>query len=287
MNQLAQAASTPAEGQKPENLASWVDSVAAADVDCWLAEGFLLEAWPNITATSSWLLSLPPQLSPVIALPRSLCRMSRARDLSLRFDFHFSGGRLSNSHSLVRLPGKGQGISSHLPPSGFTLPLNLEEMTVAIQLITPFLWFDQQAEEAANFYVSIFPNSKIVKVLRCGEAGPWPVGTVLTVEFLLDGQKFVAMNGGPNVEFNNSVSFVVNCRTQVEVDSYWSRLTAGGAEVQCGWLKDKFGLSWQITPEVLPELISSPDPKKAERAMKAMMGMVKIDIAALKQAVQG
>jgi len=158
---------------------------------------------------------------------------------------------------------------------------------VAIQLITPFLWFDQQAEEAANFYVSIFPNSKIVKVLRCGEAGPWPVGTVLTVEFLLDGQKFVAMNGGPNVEFNNSVSFVVNCQTQEEVDSYWSQLTAGGAEVQCGWLKDKFGLSWQITPKVLPELISSPDAKKAERAMKAMMGMVKIDIAALEKAVKG
>lgn len=158
---------------------------------------------------------------------------------------------------------------------------------MAIQLITPFLWFDQQAEEAANFYVSIFPNSKIVKVLRCGEAGPWPVGTVLTVEFLLDGQKFVAMNGGPNVEFNNSVSFVVNCQTQEEVDSYWSQLTAGGAEVQCGWLKDKFGLSWQITPKVLPELISSPDAKKAERAMKAMMGMVKIDIAALEKAVKG
>ena len=156
-----------------------------------------------------------------------------------------------------------------------------------IQKITPFLWFDQQAEEAARYYVSIFPNSAIVKVARCGEAGPGPVGSVITVEFLLEGQKFIGLNGGPHFKFTEAISFVVNCQTQDEVDFYWEKLSAGGAEIQCGWLKDKFGLCWQIVPTVLLELIGDPDPKKASRAMKAMMAMTKFDIRALKEAAEG
>jgi predicted 3-demethylubiquinone-9 3-methyltransferase (glyoxalase superfamily) len=155
---------------------------------------------------------------------------------------------------------------------------------VPIQPITPCLWFDQQAEEAAAFYVSIFPNSKIVKVVRFGEAGPGPAGSVMTVEFELHGQSFVALNGGPLFQFNEAVSFMVNCHTQEEVDAYWERLSAGACEVQCGWLKDKFGLWWQVVPTVLPELLGDPDPAKAARAMKAMLTMKKLDIAALKRA---
>jgi predicted 3-demethylubiquinone-9 3-methyltransferase (glyoxalase superfamily) len=155
---------------------------------------------------------------------------------------------------------------------------------VAIQLITPFLWFDQQAEEAAAFYASIFPNSSVVKVVRCGEAGPGPPGSALTVVFQLQGQSFVALNGGPHFKFTEAISFVVNCQTQEEVDAYWEKLSAGGAPVQCGWLKDKFGLSWQIVPTVLSELLSDPDPEKSGRVMKAMMAMTKLDIRALKQA---
>ena len=155
-----------------------------------------------------------------------------------------------------------------------------------IQKITPFLWFDHQAEEAASFYVSIFPNSKVVKVLRYGEAGPGPVGSAMTVEFQLEGQSFVALNGGPHFKFTEAISFVVNCQTQDEVDSYWEKLSAGGAQVECGWLKDKFGLSWQIVPTVLPELLSNPDPEKSQRVMKAMLTMKKLDIRALKQAYE-
>lgn len=155
---------------------------------------------------------------------------------------------------------------------------------MAIQLITPFLWFDQQAEEAAAFYASIFPNSSVVKVVRCGEAGPGPPGSALTVVFQLQGQSFVALNGGPHFKFTEAISFVVNCQTQEEVDAYWEKLSAGGAPVQCGWLKDKFGLSWQIVPTVLSELLSDPDPEKSGRVMKAMMAMTKLDIRALKQA---
>jgi predicted 3-demethylubiquinone-9 3-methyltransferase (glyoxalase superfamily) len=155
---------------------------------------------------------------------------------------------------------------------------------VPIQKITPFLWFDHQAEEAANFYVSIFPNSKIIKVLRYGGAGPGPAGSVMTVEFQLDGRSFVALNGGPHFKFTEAISFVVNCQTQDEVDAYWEKLSAGGTEVQCGWLKDTFGLSWQIVPTALPELLSDPDPEKSQRVMKAMLTMKKLDIRALKQA---
>ena len=156
-----------------------------------------------------------------------------------------------------------------------------------VQKITPFLWFDQQAEEAANYYVGIFPNSRVTKVIRCGPAGPGPAGSVLTVAFELDGLSLVGLNGGPHFKFTEAVSFVVNCESQKEVDYYWEKLTAdGGAPVECGWLKDKFGLSWQITPTILLELIGDPDPAKAGRALQAMMTMKKIDIAAIKQAAE-
>jgi predicted 3-demethylubiquinone-9 3-methyltransferase (glyoxalase superfamily) len=159
-----------------------------------------------------------------------------------------------------------------------------KEKSVSIQLITPFLWFDNQAEEAAAFYTSIFPNSKIVKVARYSEAGPGPAGSAMTVEFQLNGQTFIGLNGGPHFKFNEAVSFVVNCETQQEVDAYWEKLTAGGAEVQCGWIKDKFGLSWQVTPTLLGKLASDPDRKKATAVMKAMMTMTKLDTRALQAA---
>jgi len=155
---------------------------------------------------------------------------------------------------------------------------------VPIQKVTPFLWFDHQAEEAAAVYTSIFPNSNVVKVIRYGEAGPGPAGSAMTVEFQLEGQSFVALNGGSHFKFTEAISFVVNCQTQEEVDAYWEKLSAGGAPVECGWLKDKFGLSWQIVPTVLPELLSDPDPEKSGRVMQAMLTMKKLDIRALKQA---
>ncbi len=161
-------------------------------------------------------------------------------------------------------------------------------MPKTVQRITPFLWFDTQAEEAANFYISIFPNSKIRGVTRYDEAGEKvagrPRGSVMTVPFELDGQEFVALNGGPVFTFTEAISFVVNCETQEEVDRFWNRLSAGGQEVQCGWLKDRFGVSWQIVPTVLPEMLQDPDPEKAKRVMAAMLKMIKIDIAALKRA---
>ena len=156
-----------------------------------------------------------------------------------------------------------------------------------IQRITPFLWFDHQAEEAAAFYTGIFPNSKIEKVVRYGAAGPGPAGTALTVAFQLDGQSFVGLNGGPHFRFTEAISFVVNCETQEEVDTYWEKLSAGGTEVQCGWVKDKFGLSWQIVPTALPDLVGGPDPEASQRAMKAMLGMKKLDVAALRRAYDG
>jgi predicted 3-demethylubiquinone-9 3-methyltransferase (glyoxalase superfamily) len=157
-----------------------------------------------------------------------------------------------------------------------------------MQKITPFLWFNGQAEQAAKFYASIFPKSKIRKVTRYGDAGPGPTGSVMTVEFEIAGQKFIALNGDSQFKFNESVSFVVHCKTQAEVDRYWKKLTAGGGkEVACGWLKDKYGLCWQIVPTVLLELISSKDAAKSQRAMQAIMNMVKLDIAKLKQACRG
>lgn len=152
------------------------------------------------------------------------------------------------------------------------------------QKITPFLWFDTQAEEAANFYVSVFKNSKILKVTYYGDGGPGMKGSVMTVSFDLDEQEFVALNGGPSFKFTEAISFVVNCETQEEVDDYWKKLTDGGKEVQCGWLRDKYGLSWQIVPRILTELIADKDEAKANRVMHAMMQMVKIDIPVLKKA---
>lgn len=152
--------------------------------------------------------------------------------------------------------------------------------------ITPFLWFDRQAEEAAKFYTSIFKNSKIGKVVRNTESAPGPTGGVLTVEFSLDGQEFTALNGGPDFKFSEAVSFVVHCETQKEVDYYWEKLLAGGTPSQCGWLKDQFGLSWQIVPDILPELLGDKDKGKAERVTAAMMKMVKLDIEGLVKAAE-
>ena len=155
-----------------------------------------------------------------------------------------------------------------------------------MQKITPFLWFDGKAEEAMKFYVSIFKNSKAGRVVRYGEAGPGPKGTVMTAVFQLDGQEFIALNGGPQFRFSQAVSFVVNCKIQKEVDELWEKLSAGGQQQMCGWLKDKFGLSWQIVPTALPELLSDPDPAISQSVMKAMMQMKKIDIEGLKRAKQ-
>jgi predicted 3-demethylubiquinone-9 3-methyltransferase (glyoxalase superfamily) len=156
-----------------------------------------------------------------------------------------------------------------------------------MQKITPFLWFDTQAEEAARFYVSIFSNSRILKTVRYGEAGPGPTGAVMTVAFELNGVPFTALNGGPLFHFSEAISFVVNCQSQAEVDSLWEKLSAGGQPGRCGWLKDKYGLSWQVVPTVLPVLLSDPDAAKAQSTMRAMLKMDKLDIAALEKAHSG
>ena len=161
-------------------------------------------------------------------------------------------------------------------------------MTTTAQKITPFLWYDNQAEEAANLYCSIFKNSKVGSVVRYGDAGPGPKGTVMIVSFQLAGQEFTALNGGPRFKFTEAISFVVNCETQEEIDHFWEKLTAdGGQESMCGWLKDKFGLSWQIVPTDLPQLMQSGDAKKSERVMQAILQMKKFDIAKLKEAYEG
>jgi predicted 3-demethylubiquinone-9 3-methyltransferase (glyoxalase superfamily) len=150
--------------------------------------------------------------------------------------------------------------------------------------ITPFLWFDTQAEEAAEFYVSVFPDSRVLEVARYGEAGPGPAGRAMTVRFELDGQEFLALNGGPEQRFTEAVSFVVSCTSQEEVDGYWERLSEGGEEGVCGWLKDRYGLSWQVVPTILSELLTDPDREKADRVMHAMLQMKKIEIAGLQEA---
>jgi predicted 3-demethylubiquinone-9 3-methyltransferase (glyoxalase superfamily) len=155
-----------------------------------------------------------------------------------------------------------------------------------MQKITPFLWFDKEAEEAAKFYASIFKRSKMGAVRRYGDAGPGPKGSVMTVEFQLEGQDFVALNGGPVYQFTPAISLFVDCRTQAEVDGLWERLSAGGEKGPCGWLKDKYGLSWQIVPSALGELLQDKDPKKSARVMQAMMQMKKIDIDGLKRAAR-
>jgi predicted 3-demethylubiquinone-9 3-methyltransferase (glyoxalase superfamily) len=156
-----------------------------------------------------------------------------------------------------------------------------------MQRITPFLWFDNNAEEAMNFYVSIFKNSKVMRVTRYGEAGPGPAGTVMTTEFELDGQQFVGLNGGPRFKFTEAVSFTVKCETQEEVDYYWEKLSEGGEKSRCGWLKDQFGLWWQVEPTILGELMADQDPAKAKRVMEAMLKMDKIEIEPLKRAHAG
>ena len=153
--------------------------------------------------------------------------------------------------------------------------------------ITPCLWFDDKAEEAANFYVSIFKNAKITSVSRYGDAGPRPKGTVMVVTFELDGDKFMALNGGPLFTFSEAVSFVVKCATQQEVDHFWNKLSAGGKPGRCGWLKDKYGLSWQIVPTALEELMTGPDAAKSSRVMQALLKMDKLDIQGLRKAYQG
>lgn len=155
-----------------------------------------------------------------------------------------------------------------------------------MQKITPFLWFDNQAEEAMNFYVSIFNNSRILSVSRYGEAGPGPAGEVMTATFQLEGQEFMVLNGGPDHNFTDAISFFVDCKTQEEVDKLWEELSEGGEPGPCGWLKDKFGLSWQIIPRLLGELLNDPDPVKSQRVMQAMLQMSKIDIAGLKAAYE-
>jgi len=155
-----------------------------------------------------------------------------------------------------------------------------------MQKITPFLWFDGKAEEAANFYVSIFKNSRILNITRYGEAGPGPKGSVMTVVFELDGEQFIALNGGPQFKFTEAISFSVNCKTQGEVDEFWEKLSQGGEEGPCGWLKDKYGLSWQINPTILGEMLQDSNPEKSKRVMEAMLKMKKIDIHGLQRAYE-
>jgi predicted 3-demethylubiquinone-9 3-methyltransferase (glyoxalase superfamily) len=156
-----------------------------------------------------------------------------------------------------------------------------------MQRITTFLWFDKEAEDAAKFYCSIFKDSKILETARYGDAGPGPKGSVMTVQFQLDGQEFIALNGGPQFKFTEAVSLSVACKDQKEVDYYWEKLSTGGQKSQCGWLKDKYGLSWQVNPTILGEMLTDKDAKKAKRAMEAMLQMQKIDIRKLQEAYKG
>jgi len=156
-----------------------------------------------------------------------------------------------------------------------------------MQKITPFLWFDGKAEEAANFYAATFRNARVTGLTRYGDAGPRPKGSVMIATFEIEGQKFIALNGGPQYSFTPAISFVVNCETQAEVDAYWEKLSAGGEPNRCGWLRDKYGVSWQIVPTALPRLLGDPDPAKATRVMQAMLRMTKIEIAGLERAYEG
>lgn len=164
------------------------------------------------------------------------------------------------------------------------IPVSVWKEDDPMQKITPFLWFDNQAEAAADFYTTVFKHSEILNITRYGEAGPGPAGCAMTVKFRLGSQEFLALNGGPVFKFNEAISFVVHCETQEEVDELWEKLGEGGQEVECGWLKDKYGVSWQIVPTALGELLSDPDPERSQRVMKAMLQMKKIDIAALQRA---
>lgn len=178
-------------------------------------------------------------------------------------------------------------MSANAPRSGAAATSRDAQAQPRSQKITTFLWFDNNAEEAAKFYVSVFKNSKILNTTRYGEAGPGPKGTVMTIDFELDGQRFTGLNGGPQFKFTEAISLVVHCKTQEEVDYFWEKLSEGGEKVECGWLKDKFGLFWQVTPDILLELLQDSDTQKSQRVMKAMMQMKKIDIEGLKRAAQG
>ena len=156
-----------------------------------------------------------------------------------------------------------------------------------MQKITPFLWFDNQAEEAARFYTAIFKNSRVIETMRRGSAGPGPDGSVMSVTFVLDGQNFIALNGGPHFTFNEAISMFVSCEDQHEVDELWDRLSEGGEKRQCGWLKDKFGISWQIVPAALGRMLHDPDAEKSSRVMQALLQMEKLDLARLRQAYDG
>jgi len=161
-----------------------------------------------------------------------------------------------------------------------------EQMQPMTQKITTFLWFNDNAEEAVNFYVSVFKNAKILQTVRCGEVGPGPKGSVLTIDFELDGERFMALNGGPEFKFTEAISLMVNCKTQEEIDYYWEKLSEGGQKVECGWLKDKFGLSWQVAPAILPELFHGGS-ERVDRVMAAVMKMKKLDLEQLKKAAEG
>jgi predicted 3-demethylubiquinone-9 3-methyltransferase (glyoxalase superfamily) len=180
-------------------------------------------------------------------------------------------------------PGDGGQICGIVPARGHD-KLNQE---VPMQKISACLWFDNQAEEAAEFYVSVFDNSRIVEVSRYGEPGPGAEGSVLTVAFQLEGQDFLALNGGPVFQFSEAISFVIDCRSQEEVDYFWEKLSEGGETGQCGWLKDRFGVSWQVVPAALGEMMSDPDPEKARRVTEAMLQMTKLDVPTLKLAYEG
>jgi predicted 3-demethylubiquinone-9 3-methyltransferase (glyoxalase superfamily) len=203
--------------------------------------------------------------------------ISRFRALGLRGIKRSIGGV---GVSVSASSSGAQGISGQL----FKSPAAKDD---DMQKISPFLWFDNQAEEAMHFYVSIFKQSKVGHIVRYGDAGPGPNGSVMTASFELDGQQFTALNGGPRFKFTEAISFVVDCQDQAEVDDLWDRLSEGGEKGPCGWLKDKFGLSWQIVPSVLIELISDPDRQKSRRVMEAMLQMSKIDVAKLKAAHEG
>ena len=177
-------------------------------------------------------------------------------------------------------------MSATNPAQAGTAQSSSDRTAPRTQKITTFLWFDNNAEEAVNFYVSVFKNSKVLSTTRYGEIGPGPKGTVMTIGFQLDGQEFTALNGGPQFKFTEAVSLVVHCQTQEEVDYFWEKLSEGGEKVECGWLKDKFGLFWQIVPDVLMELLADSDEQKVQRVMKAMMQMKKLDIQGIKQAAE-
>jgi predicted 3-demethylubiquinone-9 3-methyltransferase (glyoxalase superfamily) len=192
--------------------------------------------------------------------------------------------------SLVRAPGCDglDGPASSLVRGARPSSTSTRRKSMAQrQRITTFLWFDGNAEQAVKHYTSIFRNSKVLSVARCGDAGPGPEGSVLTITFRLEGQEFMALNGGPGFPFTQAVSLLVRCDTQAEVDTLWRKLSAGGEKVACGWLRDRFGLSWQVTPTVLLRMIEDPDPARSARAMKAMMKMRKLDIAKLQKAYAG